>query len=77
MIGNPAAFVATSQTSLHLTDGAPIANRYAKLRVSATNSATVLVMQNKPGDLSPLGTVEYSCPVATAAKPGGVSLFGL
>jgi hypothetical protein len=77
VIGNPAAFVATSQSSLHLTDGAPIANRYAKLRVSAAGSASVLVMQNKPGSLSPLSTAEYRCPIASDAKPGGVSLFGL
>lgn len=76
VIGNPAAFVATSQASLHLTDTATIANRYAKLRVTAVNTASVLVMENKPGDLSPLSTAEYSCPVATAAKPAGVSLFG-
>jgi len=77
VIGNPAAFVATSQSALHLTDGAPIANRYAKLRASAAGSASVLVMQSKPGDLSPLSTMKYRCPLATDAKPAGVSLYGL
>lgn len=77
MIGNPAAFVATSQSALQLTDGAPIANRYAKLRVSAAGSASVLVMQSKPGDLSPLSIMEYRCPLATDAKPAEVWLYGL
>ena len=75
VVGNPAAFVATSHAGLDLLpDG--IANRYAKLRVTATDEASVLIMTNKPAGLELIESAEYSCPLATTATGGGVSLFG-
>ena len=75
VVGNPAAFVATSHASLHLLpDG--IANRYAKLRVTAADEASVLIMTNKAVGLELIESAEYSCPLATTATGAGVTLFG-
>lgn len=75
VVGNPAAFLATSHAALHLRpDG--IASRYAKLRINATGDASVLIMENKPVALEPIASAEYTCPLATTATGAGVSLFG-